>query len=176
MLNPPVEKPSKREFADLVIAHIRGRGESRTIVYDEAGFSLHIAPESDTQRMMFLGNSYDEYCAAPNEGSRNELLHNFSMSAMTIEGEESLDEVRVNLMPRVRPRMFYVVGIRKAALNLAKPGDKVAEKEIPYRPFAEHLGMGIAIDRPTSIQEVSDLDKWKVSVEELSKIAVSKLR
>jgi uncharacterized protein YtpQ (UPF0354 family) len=176
MLNPAVEKPTKKQFADLVTAGIRERGESRTIVHDEAGFSLHIAPESDMQRTLFLGNSYAEYCAATNEAARQELLHNLSMSALTVEGEESLDEVRVNLMPRVRPRTFYEIGVQKAAQAIAKPGAKVSEKGIPFEPLAEHLGMGIAIDRPTSIQEVADLDKWKVTFEELREIALSNLR
>lgn len=171
-----MEKPTKKEFADLVMAGIRERGESRTIVHDEAGFSLHIAPESDMQRTLFLGNSYAEYCAAPNETARQELLHNLSMSALTVEGDESLDEVRVNIMPRVRPRIFYEIGVQKAAQAIAKPGAKISEKGIPFRPLAEHLGMGIAIDRPTSIQEVADLEKWKVTFEELREIALSNLR
>jgi hypothetical protein len=147
-----------RDFSNVVIRALRDNGEARTVVFDAQSFSLHIAPESDEKRTLFLSNVYAEYISADADAVREQLLKNLAASASSIDGEESFDEVLVNLMPRVRPRAYFEIGLE---LALGEAGAKSkGGARVPFDVLAEDLGVSVAIDRPDSIHEVTDFSKW----------------
>ncbi len=146
-----------RDFSNVVIRALRESGESRTIVFDAPSFALHIAPETDEKRTFFLSNVYAEYISADTDAAREKLLKNLAASAASIDGEETFDEVLVNLMPRVRPRAYFEVGLE---LALGEVGAKPGGARVPFDVLADDLGVSVAIDRPESIHEVTDFAKW----------------
>lgn len=159
------------DFANLVIRTLRERGEERAIVYEPRGFALHVAPEAEERRTLFLRNVYGEYVSTDDEAARRLLLANVGASAASVDGEETLDEVRVSLMPRVKPRAYFEIGVRLALREAGAAGDGV-----PHEVLARDLGVSVAIDRAEAIHEVTSFAKWGIDLAGAAEIARINLR
>ena len=117
---------------------------------------------------MNLRNYYDEYCAAPRL-KRNEYLAKVATVGVGFSLPDAFEEVRDALIPRVRERAYYELLSMVYEKDLAV----VDSKKLPtFRPFADHLALGVAVDLPDQISEVSGdlLEKWGVTLDEALEI------
>ena len=164
-------------FAKLALAQLRKAQPGAVSVLHEDKFQIVTTTPDGKSSLTTLENYYDEYCSfsdgAP-EGKAG-LLERIGRIARLVESGESLDEVRVMLVPRIRPRRYFDIDAVQLAGELALKSD-VAPKPARYIPFAEHLGIGLAIDRPEHIEYVADPSRFGVSGEELDEIALANLK
>lgn len=160
--------PTPERFAKMMEAELRAAGITAPIQLDAKTFILHI--EGDKAYTMFLGNALAEYQQVP-KGERRGVLRKYAGLTYP-EKEQPLDEVRDNLLPRVRQRVFYHVN----ALRTAKPGEST--QPFPYRLLSEYLAVNVVIDFPDHIQETfkDPREKWGVSIDELLEIGTENLR
>jgi hypothetical protein len=163
--------PSKDKFVSLVTGALRQAGEQAELHYDADGFALR--SEGDGQRIFWLSNVYNEYCAA-GPGQRQALLRNFVRSWLVPEQSvpEHFEDVHPDLLPSVRARGYFEVTL----LHLKAEGHNADDR--PYRPLADHLAVGLAYDLPGAILQIGQhhLDGWKVSFEHAFLAACDNLR
>jgi len=158
-------KPSPAKFAQLMTRALQDAGVVDPIEFDEGSFLLRIGQNN----VVNLRNYYDEYCALP-RGSRKEYLAQMAVTAGTpTDLPERLEEVREALVPRIRERAYYEL----LPMHYARDLPEADPKKLPsFRPFADHLAIGVAADFPDRISEVSAelLETWGVSLEEALEI------
>lgn len=143
-------------------------------VIDEEKFAIVSVSPTGASHLAWLGNFWAEYSAADTPRAKEAVLERFARSSRFVDSEETFDEIRVLLRPRIRPRTMFEVDA-KQAVEAIQQGDA----EVPalfYRPLAEHLGVGLAIDRPDRIQYITDVSEYKLSGDELLAMALSNLR
>jgi len=161
-------------FAKLALAQLRKARPDAVSVLHEDKFQIVTTTPDGKSSLTTLDNYYDEYCHAAPERKAG-LLERIERIARVVESGEGLDEVRVMLVPRIRPRRYFDIDAVQLASELALKSD-VAPKPARYIPFAEHLGIGLAIDRPEHIEYVADPSRFGVSGEELDEIALANLK
>ena len=159
-------KPDHDDFARLMTDFLRQRGEEREILYDPDNFKLIIGGEDKVH--FWLGNAYTQYLAAPRK-MRRAVLERFSIvpTANVEFVPASFDEASQGLLPRVRDLSYY------AMTKLRFEVEGLDYIEPPFKPFASHLAVGLAYDRPESIVEITKdaLEKWERGFEEALEIA-----
>jgi hypothetical protein len=96
--------PSPERFAKMMEAEIRAAGISAPIHFDSKLFMLQI--EDNEKHFLALRNAYIEYQKAPRKERRG-VLQRYVGHLADPGVSDSFDEVRPNLLPRVRERVFY---------------------------------------------------------------------
>ncbi len=175
-----VFRPAKPDrFARQVTRRLRRAGVEGEIQFDPTRFLLRYG--TDAQQIIYLGNFYAEYLAAPIMG-RGKVFTRF-MAAFTNKPAEddSFDNVKGQLLPRVRERFYYQsfelnMLIDRAHRPPANPARPPLEDFI-NRPLNEELSVELVVDLPDSIRTVSkrDLTKWAVSFDDAMAIAKDNL-
>lgn len=163
-------------FADLVLEKLKKSRPQEAFVYDPDKFVIVRTNAKGESGLISLRNYYEEYEHASDAAAKEKVFARVAIMEKLVDSEESLDEVRVMLVPRIRPRRHYAIDVVKMAGDL---GDKDAKKpDAPYyTPFAEHLGVGLAIDRPELVEYVTDPQKrFSTKPSELDEIALTNLR
>jgi hypothetical protein len=156
---PPT--PGKDEFANLMLAAVRAAGDTSPIRYDAEEFRL--LTEGDERQIFNLTNIYREYCGAAADKQKT-LLRNAVRSWFSrLKGvPDSFEDAAPDLLPVVRNRSaFEFVRLRTQIEDMGTPN-------WPYRPLAEHLGVGLVFDLPESIVQIQQhqFDEWGVSFDE----------
>lgn len=163
-------KPSKDQFARLMLDAIRRAGEKADIRYDQNQFRL--ATSGEETGMLNLDNAYREYCDAPKD-KKPDVVRRF-VRCWFSRGKgvpEEFEDARPDLLPVIRSRSFFeFLGLR------LEPEDR-PKLDWPYRVVGEHFGLGIAYDLPEAMQMISQhpLDDWKASFEEALQVAMDNL-
>lgn len=143
-------------------------------VIDEGRFAItSVAPDGGS-RLTSLANFWSEYTAADTPQAREAVLDKVAGSAALMDSGESFDEIRVLLLPRLRSRAMFEIDMKQSAEALLPAG--VTAPPFFFRPLAEHLGVGLAIDRPDHVQYVTDVSEYPHSGDELMDIARDNLR
>ena len=143
-------------------------------VIDEGRFAVvSVAPDGGS-RLTSLANFWSEYTAADTPQGREAVLDKVAGSAALMDSGESFDEIRVLLMPRLRSRAMFEIDMKASAEAILPAGVKAPP--FFYRPVAEHLGVGLAIDRPDHVQYITDVSEYPHSGDELMDIALDNLR
>jgi hypothetical protein len=170
----------KRAFAKAVMEHLRHRGETRALQFDEAAFLLRIGTGTgEAVNVLNLGNAWEEYNTLP-KGDRERVIERFASPAfIQPQGFSQLEQVRASLLPRVRDRLFVsLLGVRARRQLGAdfKAGDAVPQ--LPHRPLAGVLATSLCIDLPTAVADCLDhhFTGWKASFDELFPVALENLR
>jgi hypothetical protein len=153
-------KPTKDEFANLMIRRLRDVGERRAIGYDSGEFSLEIGSEL----RVFLGNAFAEYSAA-SRGTRDAILARYAHSATdaSIQLPGEYEEALPRLLPSVRASAYHGLNqLRAHGTGMTSP------RQTPYLPMASHLAISLVYDTPRTIRSISeaDLSSWGTSFEE----------
>ncbi|HSN97068.1 MAG TPA: hypothetical protein VLS89_02185 [Candidatus Nanopelagicales bacterium] len=158
-------KPTRDDFAQMVIRTMRDRGEDRPIQYDPEGFKLRIGGEPAA--VAWLANGYDEYLRAPRR-RRSDVLRRYAIGPAPIGDSERLEDILPRLLPRVRDRFFYTA----MPLRLSLEGVPSPQGYL-FEPIAEHLALGLVQDLPDHIIEVpADVfARWGIPFEEALEIA-----
>ena len=161
---------SKDKFARLLKDAIQKAGEKDPIHYDSKDFSLHA--KGDGENTLNLANAYAEYCAV-SEPQKATLVRNFVRTWFsTRKGlPEDFEGAAHDLLPAIRNRMMF----EHTAMKM-----KMAEKtgfHWPYRVLAEHLGIGLVYDLPSSMFQIQQhsLDQWGTTFAEAYPMACANL-
>ena len=167
-------------FAKLALDRLKRSRPSETFVLDEDRFQITQVYADGKSSLMSLHNYFDEWVHAAPERRAGVFDRIVKFSGL-IDSGETLDEVRVMLMPRIRPRRYFVVDaveMMKSVVDTRASAKAGAEPKTPppYTPLGTHLGVAVAIDRPEHIEYVNGVDRFKVSKEELDAIAIANLR
>jgi hypothetical protein len=159
-------------FAHKALEQLKKARPHEAYVLDEDKFHITRATPDGKTSLVSLSNYYDEYVhAAP--AAKSGVFDRIVKFAAFIDSEETFDEVRVVLTPRIRPRRYFEIDALELMASLGTEG---AAKVPVYTPFAEHLGVSLAIDRPEHIEYVSDPSKYALPKSELDAIALANLR
>lgn len=159
--------PAPKRFAKMMEAELRTAGVTKPIQFDAEKFTLKIG--GDRTHDLYLGNALAEYQGVP-AGERRGILQRYARLLLE-ENEATLDDVRANLLPRIRQRVFYYAN----AFSMAKPG--TTPTPIPHRVISEHLAASSVVDYPERIEESfqDPRERWGVSLDELLEIGAENL-
>ena len=165
------EKPKRDRFAGQMMEAMRQAGEQMPIRYDADQFKLLVGENSDECLEVFLRNAYEEYRATPRD-LRPLVLERFARISQPVEFPKKFEEARLHLMPRVRDR-FYC-----ESWPLRSQVRDLPARKLPYRPIADHLGVGLGYDEPDRIIDLfeENLTDWGTSFDEGLVIACENLR
>jgi len=163
-------KPSKDQFARLVLDAIRQAGEKADLRYESDQFRLIVCGEKTD--FFNLDNAFGEYCAAA-DAKKPDVLRRFVRTWFS-RGKgvpEDFEDTRPDLLPVLRSRSYFE--LLRWELD-AKDRPKLKWQ---YRVIGEHFGLGIAYDLPESMLMISQhhLDGWKVSFDEALQAAMDNL-
>jgi uncharacterized protein YtpQ (UPF0354 family) len=163
--------PSKDAFAQMLKEAIEKAGEKDPLHYDPENYCLR--GKGERENTLNLTNAYNEYCQASKE-QKATIVRNFVRTWFTHRQEmpEDFESAKHDLLPGIRNRMMY----EHTAMKLKIAGkDKV---DWPYRPLAEHLGIGLIFDLPSSMCQVQqhNLDRWQATFEEGYAVACENLQ
>lgn len=164
----------RSEFAARALEIVKRARPLDASVLDEERFCIVSVGPNGTSRAAWLGNPWAEYTAAATDADREAVLARLGRFSQLVDSEESFDEIRVLLRPRIRTRKTFEIDMVQAAEIVAPAG-----KEVPrpwYRPLADHLGVGLAIDHPDHLQYVTDLSQYPLPEDELFALALDNLR
>jgi hypothetical protein len=163
----------RSEFGKRALEQLKKARPGEISILDEDRFHVVTTSVDGKSSITSLANYYDEYLHAEPE-LKLAIFERIAKFGRLIDGEESLDEVRVLLVPRIRPRRYFEIDAVQLASTIA---DKGAEpKKFAYQPLAEHLGIGLAIDRPEHIEYIGDASRYSATAEELDEIALTNLK
>ena len=158
--------PSQDKFAHMVMDAVRQAGEKRNIAYDREQFRLVVPGEKGTR--MFLGNAYQEFCAAT-KNDRSLLLRKFCRSWFVADKKvpDDYDDAKPDLLPVVRTRSYYA----NAAVHMQAEGQTGAGW--PQQIVGEHFVVSLVYDLPEAMSSVTqdNLDGWGVTFYETLEVA-----
>lgn len=155
--------PAKRDrFSRLVSAELQASGVTDPIQYDAESFTLTMR-DGPAPTVLFLDNMYRDYCNAPIR-RRREIIQRYvrPFVGQTSAIPDSFEQVKPNLLPRVRDRAFW--GINQLAFEL----QGLEPKPVGRKSFTEHLEIELVYDCPEHIVDIpsENLDHWRISFEE----------
>jgi len=160
-------------FQKLALEHLRKNRPGDVFVSDEDNFQIVARRADDMEHIVGLANYHAEYEHAE-PAARAKVLDRLLAGLDIIDSGESLDELRPLLVPRIRPRRYYAFDTPRTAAQL---GSGKAAPRIPsHVVLAEHLGVGVAIDRPERIEYIYDTSRFGVPDEELHAIALANMK
>lgn len=150
-------------FARLLMKRVRQSGDTRPVEYVREGFELR---RQDGGRM-FLGNLYAQYQRSEKEQHEG-LIRSFLTTWHTagFETPDDFDDVRADLMPALRSRM-YLVNTDEMFRESGQDSDT------PCQIIGEHLAVTLVYDLPQSMMTVNgeQLDTWGVTFYEAMEVA-----
>jgi hypothetical protein len=161
-------KPSKKEFANLVLAQIKATGGKDGWVFMEDAFEIR----RGTNRG-FLGNTYAAYCQAKGE-MRAKILSNYvSAMAADLDSEISLDEARPNLVTVVRERALFAFTSLLWQLEDSKKHPTQQTETI-----SAWFTKALVIDAPGHMQLVNEehVQGWHITSDEAFAMGLERLR
>lgn len=160
--------PSPDRFAKMMISELRRIGVQGDIHYDSEAFTLTLA--GSTGYSLFLGNALADYGKVSRK-ERQGILERYASHVLADDESETFEDVRPNLLPRIRERVFYEAN----RLRFWKPGEEPPKMQ--HRVFSEHLALSVVIDYPTRIKEAwqDPTEAWGVTFEEEVQIATDNL-
>lgn len=160
-------------FAKLALEQLKNARPGDISILDEDRFHVVTTTPDGKSSITSLSNYYDEYLHAE-PARKDAVFDRIAKFGRLIDGEETLDEIRVMLVPRIRPRRYFEIDAVQLAGQIADKGEP--PKKFAYRPLAEHLGVGLAIDRPEHIEYIGDFTRFGMPAAELYEIALTNLQ
>jgi uncharacterized protein YtpQ (UPF0354 family) len=149
----------KEQFARLVIDRLKQAGETGPIVYDSGNFALTL--DDDETCTFELANVYAQYRSLP-EDKQNELLQRVVDAWFGHDLPGHFKDLHPHLLPALRSRAMY-----EFAKLQARIGGNQSTPPV-YQIVAEHLGLGLVYEWPSSMQYLTQnhLERWGVSFDE----------
>lgn len=157
-------KPTRTDFASILIRALRKAGERCELRYDPVDARILRIEDGKTVGVINLANMYGTFLAKP-RAEREAYLRVCVRGSMTYARElpDDFDAAR----PDLRPKIWTRSGIEKQRLRGRLDG-MGSGPDLPAVPLGEHLLACVAYDWPESTQSISgnDLDGWGVTVYE----------
>jgi hypothetical protein len=106
-------------------------------VIDEERFAIVSMAQGGESRLASLGNFWSEYTSASSPRAKEAVFERIARFAALIDSGESLDEIRVLLMPRLRARATFEIDMKGAveAIRPSATGRKSHVKRAEPRPM-----------------------------------------
>jgi len=170
-----VEKPSRDEFAKLVI-EAADRAGIAGIKYDQKDFTLWYKCSGGTAGL-FLGNFYAEYCQADSAAGTDLVMGRWLYGMQGVKSSPaklaSFEEARPKLLAVVKNRVTLAEPTLGWQLDRSKPGFKIR-----FEPISRWFGRCAVLDFPRHLTFVTegDLKTWCASFDEVFSIGLAKLR
>lgn len=164
----------RREFQRLVLERVKAAHPRLAAELDERGGALVVRGDAQAQ-VIALDRYHRAYAAAAPE-AREAILARIVRAPTLVGGDESLDELRVTLVPHLCVRTELVFGhadVIVMSADAAAPGGSIVPH---HRPFAEYLALTVAVDRPDRVDVLVDPARYGVAAGELEEIALANLR
>ena len=158
--------PTKADFAKLMMDRIHQAGERGNIIFEPEEF--RIRGEGERGVVVFLGNAYQEYCAAGKENREQVLkmwVRNWFFYLRDVP--EEFEDAKPDLLPVVRSRSHFELTALAGEVEGGKPHGSL------YQVMGEHFGIGLVYDMPDSMRSIRqvDLDSWGVTFYEALEVA-----
>jgi hypothetical protein len=133
-------RPEKDEFAGIMVDALREAGEKGLFAYDPKSFRLI---DNLHGRLIYLDEAYKEYRCVSDKVRRQSLRDFVRDWFVRSEKLPSCSqELKSNLLPHVWARSTFETEFGE------EPSETDAKLIHPYRSFGEHIGVGLAYDRP----------------------------
>jgi hypothetical protein len=162
--------PSRNEFSRMVFQVLEKNGIANAR-YEEKDFSLRIG---DRENVVFLENSYTNYCKA-DKRQRQALLTQLGVAFATNSGiPTEYSRAQANLMPIVRDASYLsLVELQLRARNL-----DTSKIGCPAKKLADGLVVLLAYDTEGSILQVNQgaFDRWGIGFDQALKASKDNLR
>lgn len=175
---------SPEEFAEMVKAALKCRGEERLLRYEAVRFALSVENENgEPQQLMGLAAMFDEYNTAP-ESERSAVIERYCSFFLGVNKNslpESFAEAKDGLMVIIRHRYLYQVMQMRLALEqgiTSKSDELPPEQEIPHFVVGDEFAAGLSYDFPDAMIQITgrQLTKWGISFYEVYKCALANLK
>lgn len=160
--------PTKTKFADLAAERLRQDLPHLSFTYDEGQFCLR----GDNGQTLYLTNFYEDFLKS-DKAARADLMSRLAKVAEVPAIPTDFADARDKLLPVLR----YLPGLELTVLDAMDCG--LAEADTwNMRPFGSILGIGVAFDTETVVQQVGTtvLFDWGISAHEALAIATDNLR
>jgi hypothetical protein len=159
---------ARDKFAERVMVRLAELGWPHSMKYDAKGFAIDLGGEAGTTSLEALFHDWSRYPRREQAAALDDAI----AFVFELGPPPSFDEARGLLVPVIRARsLIDVMG--------AQPlDDPKANLEGAWRPFADHLAVLVAIDRPHSLTLVNahTLQEWRRPFEDTLALAVANLR
>ncbi|MBA3993579.1 MAG: hypothetical protein C0469_08635 [Cyanobacteria bacterium DS2.3.42] len=175
---------SPEEFAEMVKAALKSRGEERLLRFEAVRFALIVENESGEPQQLFgLAAMFDEYNTAP-QAERPSVIERYCSFFLGVNRNslpESFVEAKDGLMLIIRHRYLYQVMQMRLALEqgVKSESDELpSEQEIPHVVLGDEFAAGLSYDFPDAMIQITgrQLIKWGVSFDEVYKCALENLK
>lgn len=175
---------SPEEFAEMVKAALKSRGEERSLRFEAVRFALIVENESGEPQQLFgLAAMFDEYNTAA-ELERNAVIERYCSFFLGVNRNslpESFVEAKGGLMLIIRHRYLYQVMQMRLALEqgvTTKSDELPQEQEIPHVVLGDEFAVGLSYDFPDAMIQITgrQLLKWGVSFDEVYECALENLK
>lgn len=164
--------PGPDRFARIVQRAMRRAGVDEPIAYDRENFMLIIGT-GGTEGKLYLGNVYQDYCQSPRSQRDKAVLNRIvaSMAEPMTEIPKSFDEIRSQLLPKVRERYY---GENLKLLGRLEGGEGIQPAS---QVLVEHFSLELVIDLPHAMAMVMEphLQEWGVSFDQCLAVAKENL-
>lgn len=155
-------------FAKRAIGRLAEMGWPHPVAYDADAFVLDLGGEAGEVSLGAIFQDWSRYPRREQAAALDQAL----AFVFDLEPPPGFDEARPLLVPTVRGRAV-------TEAMLCEPSDD-PQKTVgdAWRPFGEHLAIGVAVDRPNSLLFVnaSVLQDWGCSFDQALEIALANLR
>ena len=157
---------ARRKFATKFAAALRKRGLQDELHYDDPSFTLR----SDGGTTFFLHNAFNEWSAASFWRRGKVLAHFASAFSRPPAMPELFDDVKPDLLPRIRDRYYYDL----VELTMDAP----IRSTLSPVALNDELWLELVHDQPASSTSVSaeKLAKWGITAEDAMRTARHNLR
>lgn len=156
-------RPTRDEFANLMLRALRRGGADEPLGYDSSHFVITIG---EAGGRLSLANAYAEYCTVSWQ-QRPALLKRYANVCTQASIPDVFDEARPHLLPAIRNRASV------EALRVHFQIDGVDSADTLFQPIADTLSAILVYDQPESMARLSatHLDQWGVAEDEAFEIA-----
>lgn len=165
---------TRQEFMTSVMNFLKEQFGIENVEYDSEKFQIKAGDWS-----FFLGNAYHEFNACKTDKEKQDVIERYLRDVrLGAEDDWKLDDVRTRLLPSVRDRQL----IENTELDYSESSSvedlKSLPQGFPRTIVGTHYVSMIAIDSERSISYVNKtvIDGWKISFDELMKIAMENLK
>lgn len=180
--DPISSRMSHEAFALKLIQKLRDAGDQRQAQYDKSEFRLLFYREGRSIGYANLRNLYQEYCSR-SLVDRGRFFQHATRSLLASHKTMPLDfnDARSDVLLSVRNRSYFSLIELHNQLS-AQSGSNTGAASAndfcwPYRPLAEHLGIGLVYDLPEAMVmlQQSHLEDWGITFYEAYEAAYMNL-
>ncbi len=171
----PAPSAPKAELAQAAIDHLRARGHTGEITFDEPRFRLLIGGEKGLTHFFALKHIFSDYHSAEAE-ERPRVLQRHLWTLLDA-ATAPVEEVFKQVLPRLREPLYFEVLERQLKAQVEAEHEREG-LEVPYQALNDALCVHLLFDLPTSVVDVTGgrLKVWGMTFEQALARSLDNLR